>query len=136
PAERLQDNPGGVESIVPYLCRYRVQRANEQTLMELRGEDFVPAPVGDPWRVRRATLDDLSALVALYAGAGDMRRTPPAVERPLRDRRVWLAHNAEGVCAAALTNAETESAAMIGGVFTRPEFRGQGMSRAVTGALC
>jgi predicted GNAT family acetyltransferase len=36
---------------------------------------------------------------------------------------------------AALTNAETSSAAMIGGVFTRPNARGQGLSQAVMSAI-
>jgi predicted GNAT family acetyltransferase len=38
--------------------------------------------------------------------------------------------------AAALTNAETDSLAMIGGVYTPPEWRGRGLSQAVCAALC
>jgi predicted GNAT family acetyltransferase len=75
-------------------------------------------------------------LIALFAGAGDMARTPAGVERPLRDRRVWLALRDGEVVAAALTNAEIEGMGMIGGVYTTPAWRGHGLSQAVCSGLC
>ncbi len=136
PAERLQDNPGGADSLLPYLRRYAVRKADEQTLVTLSAADFVSAPSPDNICIRRATLDDLGALIAFYADAQEMSRVPQAVERPLRDRRIWLACHGDEIRAAALTNAETANAAMIGGVYTQKKWRGQGLSKAVTRALC
>jgi uncharacterized protein len=135
-AERLQDNPGGISSLLPYLSRYTSRDLYVETLMELPMTELRPhtAPAG--FVVRRATLDDLAGLAALYAGAEDMARTPAQIERPLRDRRIWMVEKDGEVVAAALTNAETESLAMIGGVYTAPRWRGAGLSQAVCSALC
>jgi predicted GNAT family acetyltransferase len=81
-------------------------------------------------------MSDLAGLIKLFADAGDMSRTPPAVERPLRDRRVWLALKETEVVAAALTNAETTKLAMMGGVYTAPAWRGNGLSQAICSGLC
>ena len=92
-------------------------------------------------RVRRAEMADLPRLVDFFADAESMTRSPGAVERPLRDTRVWLAESVDGVdgnpiLSTALTNAEVPDRAMIGGVFTPPAFRSRGLSRAVCAALC
>lgn len=134
--ERLQDNPGGVATFLPYLTRYVGGLIEEETLMELPVNGLVLPHVPDGFVARRATMADLPGLIALYADAGDMTRTPAAVERPLRDRRVWVALHDDVIVAAALTNAETSDAAMIGGVFTLPAWRGVGLSQAVCGHLC
>ncbi|MBX3001099.1 MAG: GNAT family N-acetyltransferase [Caldilineaceae bacterium] len=134
-AERLQDNPGGVGSFLPYLRRYRARIVEEEELMILDPADFRPDERKIAATVCRATLADLPALVALYADAGDMSRSPAAVERPLRERRMWVAVVEGEICAAALTNAEIKDAAMIGGVFTRPDMRGKGLSQAVVSAI-
>jgi GNAT superfamily N-acetyltransferase len=135
-AERLQDNPGGVASFLPFLQRYEAHSISEEALMELDVKRFqaLPAPAG--FEIRKATMADLDTLVALFADAGDMSRTPPAVERPLRYRRVWLALAGGKAVSAALTNAETTSMAMIGGVYTAPEWRNRGLSQAVCSGLC
>jgi predicted GNAT family acetyltransferase len=135
PAERLQDNPGGIESFLPYLRRYRAKRVEEEALMILDSADFRPAGAKIATTVRRATLADLAALVDLYADAGDMSRVPDAVERPLRERRAWVAEVNGKIESVALTNAETSQGAMIGGVYTKPPARGQGLSQAVVSAL-
>ncbi len=136
PAARLQDNPGGVANFTSFLKRYRLVQAHVEELMRLDAADFHPRPSPSGATVRRATLDDLPALVALYADAGDMSRSPAGVERPLRDTRVMVAEEAGEVVSAALTNAETATLAMIGGVFTPPRARGRGLSQAVCSALC
>jgi GNAT superfamily N-acetyltransferase len=135
-ARRLQDNPGGIASVLPYIHAYDVLRANVQELMELTDGDLaaVDAPPGS--RVRRATMADLGGLVALYADAEQMTRTPDAVRRPLEATRVWVAESAGAIRAAALTNAEVLGHAMIGGVYTHPAWRGRGLSAAVCAALC
>lgn len=140
-ADRLQDNPGGIASLLPYLTRYAVASLTEEQVMELPDDRTqygglrpCAAPVG--FTVRKASLGDLELLVDLYGDAADMTRTPAGVERPLRDRRVWLAERDGMAVAAALTNAETAKLAMIGGVYTRPAWRGLGLSQAICSALC
>ena len=135
-ADRLQDNPGGVDSFLPYLQRYRARKLGEQELVVLDAVDFCPAAPGPNVAVRKATLDDLPALIDFYAHAEEMSRVPEAVERPLRDRRIWLAEMEGAIRSAALTNAETRDQAMIGGVYTKPDARGRGLSQAVVSALC
>lgn len=135
-ATRLQDNPGGVASVMGYLTRRRVAAVYDEELMTLTPTDFRPrsAPMGA--EVRQATLADLPGLVAFYANAGDMSRSAAGVERPLRDTRVWVAVEEGLVLSAAVTNAETRLAAMIGGVYTTPSQRNRGLSGAVCSALC
>jgi hypothetical protein len=135
-AQRLQDNPGGIPSMLPLLRRYVAAEVNVEELMCLSAADFRPAPAPAGVLVRRATMDDLPALVALYADAEHMARPPAAVERPLRDTRVWVGLADGAVVAAALTNAEATSLAMVGGVYTRPAYRNRGIGQAVVSALC
>ena len=135
-AERLQDNPGGVSTFLPYLTRYVAGSLTEDQVMELPPGSLRQSKAPAGFVVRKAGIDDLKMLIDLFADAADMARTPAAVERPLRDRRVWLAERDGIAVAAALTNAETQTLAMIGGVYTRPEWRGMGLSQAICGALC
>ncbi len=135
-AERLQDNPEGVESFLPYLHNYRAQRIETETLMTLAAADFRPQPPPPGATVRRALDTDLDALIALYADAQEMRRSAEAVRRPLQSRRIWIAEVNGRIESVALTNAETADLAMVGGVYTKPDARGRGLSRAVVSALC
>ena len=136
-AQRLQDNPGGLVSFLPYLHRYEAARVSIQHLMALEAANFAAAPTPRPHvLVRRATLADLPQLVDFYAAAGHMARAKAAVEQPLQSTRLWLAEKQGEILSAALTNAETADLAMVGGVYTKPDARQQGLSRAVCSALC
>ncbi len=140
-SERLQDNPGGVDSVLPWLRTLRAERVDVETLMCLDDGALVAQAPPAGVTVRRATLEDLPALVELYRDAGSMARSPAGVERPLRDTRVYVAERVEStgapqLLAAALTNSETAGMAMIGGVYTPPAQRGRGYSQAVVSALC
>lgn len=134
--ERLQDNPGGVASFLPYLQRYGAEQVEIEEVMDLPAAKFQPLPAPAGVTIRRGALADLNKLVAFYRDAESMARTPAAVERPLRDTRLWLAEENGEVISAALTNAETSQLAMIGGVFTPPTQRGRKLSQAVCSALC
>jgi N-acetylglutamate synthase-like GNAT family acetyltransferase len=134
-AQRLQDNPGGIESFLPYVHNY-VGTFVEETFMQLPNGALKVQPVPEGFVIRKATLDNLATLVRLFADAGDMTRTPAGIERPLRERRVWVALKEGEAVSAALTNAETKTTAMIGGVFTAAEWRGHGLSQAVCSRLC
>jgi len=135
-AERLQDNPGGIASFLPYLRRYHSVKAESEEIMVLDGAHFQPMPAPANVTIRRGRLADLPKLRAFYADAEQMTRSAAAIERPLRDTRLWLAEAAGELVASALTNAETATLAMIGGVYTAPAQRGRGLSQAVCSALC
>jgi predicted GNAT family acetyltransferase len=139
-AARLQDNPGGTPSLLPFLITYGAARIDVEELMRLDCAHFRAQEAPQGWRVRRAIPADLDALADFYAEAGDMARTRAGTERPLRDGRVFVAVDSFGhIGAAALTNAETRTQpllAMIGGVYTAPALRGQGLGKAVCSALC
>jgi hypothetical protein len=135
-ATRLQDNPGGIASFLPFVAQYEVAHLSTQTLMHLNKQAFAPADPPPGVRVRRASLADLDRLAAFYADAEQMTRARAGVEQPLRHRRVWLAEQDGRILSAALTNAETGRLAMIGGVFTAPAARGCGLGKAVCSALC
>ncbi len=135
-AVRLQDNPGGIASFLPYLRRYRAAWVKEEEVMRLERERFCPQPMPQGPVVRRAEPADLEALVRFYGNAEEMRRTPQAVADPLVYRRIWLAEEDGAILAAALTNAEAMGLAMVGGVYTLPQARGRGLGQAVVSGLC
>jgi predicted GNAT family acetyltransferase len=135
-ATRLQDNPSGGASFLPYLQEYEAEKIIEEELMQLDREAFRPQAEPHGFRVRRAHEGDLSALISFYANAGSMTRSRTGVARPLRDLQIWIAERTGVICAAALTNAELSDRAMIGGVFTAPEWRNQGLGQALCSALC
>jgi uncharacterized protein len=135
-AERLQDNPGGVSSFIPYLRNYASERSEEEELMTLTAARFRPVAPQAGIHVRCARHADLDELTDFYAVAETMRRSRKAVERPLNDGYFWVAEADGRIRATALTNAVGGEYAMIGGVYTHPAWRGQGLSQAVCSALC
>ncbi len=133
-AARLQDNTRHTPSFQPFIHRYRAGEEIIEYLCDLDAADF--NPTGALWPVRRATLADFDALCALYAEADDMARTPRGVERPLTSGRVFIVEVGGEIVSSVLTNAETRTAAMIGGVYTPPHHRGHGYAFAAMSALC
>ncbi|RIK39218.1 MAG: hypothetical protein DCC55_18705 [Chloroflexi bacterium] len=136
PAERLQDNPGGTPSLLPFLQRYEMAKIVVEELMELGEGALRPVAPRPGVTIRRATMNDADALIAFYADADEMTRTPAGVIRPIQDTRIWFAAEGDNILSAALTNAETAEYAMIGGVYTKPAARGRALSQAVCTALC
>lgn len=133
-ATRLQDNTRYAASFQPYLRRHRAVVEITEYLCDLDAGDFNPS--GQDWPVRRATLADFDALCAFYAPAEDMARTPRGVERPLTSGRVFVVEVGGEIVSSVLTNAETRTAAMIGGVYTPLQHRGHGYAGAAMVALC
>ena len=113
---------------------YRAQETSTEYLCELDPLDF--NPTCKPWPARRASMADFDALCRFYADAGHMSRTPRAVERPLQAGRVFITEVENQIVSSVLTNAETSTLAMIGGVFTPPAHRGKGYASAAMVALC
>ncbi|MEX1018511.1 MAG: GNAT family N-acetyltransferase [Litorilinea sp.] len=136
PAERLQDNPGGIPSILPYLRAYTAARIDIDELMTLAAPNFRPSAPPPAITVRAAHAGDLDALADFYANADTMQRSRTGVERPLQDGYLWIAESDGEICSTALTNAVGAGYAMIGGVYTPPAWRGHGLSQAVCSALC
>lgn len=135
-AERIQDNPGGISSFLPYISQYQMTKSSSQTFMSLSAARFMPADPRRDIQVRRATVDDLPALSEFYSNAGHMSRSIRGVKQPIERTRLWLAERDGEIYSAALTNAETAQVAMIGGVYTPDNLRANGYSRAVCSALC
>ena len=135
-AERLQDNPGGVSSFLPYIQRYHAVHEEIEEVMVMDVANFLALDAPTNVTVRRGRLADLPKLTPFYADAEQMTRSAAAIERPLRDTRLWLAEANGELLSTALTNAETPTLAMIGGVYTPPAARGRGLSQAVCSALC
>lgn len=133
---RLQDNPGGTKTILPFLNSYEVTKVSVQNFMALAQEDFCPAMVRTDIRIQRAQRCDISKLTQFYSNADHMRRSAKGVSRPVSQTRLWFAEYEGEICSAALTNAEAHDVAMIGGVYTPEELRNRGYSYSVCSALC
>jgi len=133
-AARLQDNTRHVDSFVPFLNRYQEASTSIEYLCDLDPQEFTPSC--KPWPVRRANMSDYDALNDFYTDAGHMSRTPRGVERPLKDGRVFIVEAENQIVSSVLTNAETRTLAMIGGVFTPLAYRGNGYASTAMVALC
>jgi predicted GNAT family acetyltransferase len=107
----------------------------ERRLHFCRLPDLKPA-LTSSHSVRRATLADLPALVAFYSDAEEMSRDEQAVRRCLEQGRIFVTTAQGRIVSAALTNAETQNMAMIGGVYTPPDSRHQGYASACMVAIC
>jgi RimJ/RimL family protein N-acetyltransferase len=120
----------------------RVERREDHIFAELAPRWWLhrwPAPPAGAV-VRCADGADVAALARLYTGAAGFEDLSAAqIYETLRTRvdllRTYLAAVDGEVVAAASTSAETHAAAMIGGVWTDPAWRGRGLSTAVVAAL-
>ncbi len=129
-----------VTQAVP-LAGQRIDRIERHYFAELPGHRFHPSKQRTAAVVRRATRNDINALVDLYYHTdGFEQLTAPQLRRVLTHRithfRTYLAQESQQAAAAASTSAETASAAMIGGVWTAPWARNRGYAQAVVGLLC
>lgn len=130
-----------VAAVMPCLPR-PAQRSEEHAFADLPRHRLRPPPAPPAGAsVRRATRADVPDLVALYrhsAGFEDLapQRLATIMQQRVTHYRTMLARTPHSLIAAASTSAETETAAMIGGVWTAPSVRGQGYGAAVVGALC
>ena len=132
-AQALHGHDKLIARLAKLLRDYEV--AEKRRLHFCRLPELKPA-LTSSYSVRRANLADLPALVAFYADAEEMNRDEQSVRRCLEQCRVFVA-TAEGrIVSAALTNAETGELAIIGGVYTPPDFRYQGYASACLVAIC
>lgn len=115
--------------------RYRMAPPQPMLRMEVTAGSFVhPVGGGGAPTIRRLRGWDAGALNRLYAaGHGPTGYRPDDVEAAV----YWGAYAGRRLVAAAGTHviAPHHGVAMVGNVFTVPEYRGRGLGRRVTGAV-
>lgn len=130
-----------VEAMIAANQRLVIERREEHVFAELTPASRQMAqPARRSGAARRARLSDIEALTQLYTGAAGFENMASAQIRHamygrVRSMRTYVAQVEGQLVAAASTNAETHSAAMVGGVWTDPAWRGRGFSTAVTAAI-
>lgn len=122
-----------VEGILGYLQQSKVLSDHHSYYCSLPRDARLAKP-GYP--TRRATVADVDALVEHYATAGEMSRDGATIRSCLEHNRIFVTELEGTIVSAALTNVETGSMAMIGGVFTPEPLRGRGYASAAMAALC
>ena len=90
---------------------------------------------------RRASMQDIEMLAALYHDAGSMYRSRANVATKLAETRVYVVEEPElgrrpaRIASCALLSPEGSDAGLIGGVYTMPAARGKGYAAACVSAL-
>lgn len=105
---------------------------------------LMPADVPGFHSPRIGTKSDMERLIDFYdLGFYSLARLPTRaawrnrLNEQFAHRTLYLIEDMQGrVAAAALSSAEAGGVAMLGGVATRAEYRGQGLSARCVGALC
>ncbi len=125
-----------LQGLASRLRSVRVSRLELSYLMRL---DAPPPPgVASIGETRRATMEDLDPLAALYVTAGPMYRARSNISERLLTGRVFITPEpgaTDRVVSCAVLNVEGASAALLGGVFTTPAWRGRGFAAACTASL-
>jgi predicted GNAT family acetyltransferase len=140
-AEFVMGRADLVDAVLRENPQLGIDQREDHYLAGLAFQDFRPAPsLRSSAAIRRAGIGDVGALTRLYLGAeGFESMTAEQIARVMQGRvtllRTYLAESDTDIVAAASTSAEARSAAMIGGVWTGPAHRNQGLSTAVVAAL-
>jgi RimJ/RimL family protein N-acetyltransferase len=119
----------------PDYCHFRTLHADQLA---------VPPPAAGFPAPRLASTHDMERLIDFYeTGFYSLARLPSRaawrnrLTEQFAHRTLYLVENNHGrVVSAALSSAEAEGVAMLGGVATLPEYRGKGLSALCVGALC
>lgn len=127
--ETLLGQSPGVATVYDRLEGYR-GTVYDQDFAVLREK---PAPIPYVGTPRRARPADLDALTAVYANAEDLSRPRAAVESQLP--ATWLVEDSNAITSVACFSAQTDHAAMIGGVVTPPEHRRKGYASTMIHAM-
>jgi len=132
PPSQVRSFVGRPEAIDPLVDRLSGSRGTVyvQRFAVMR---VAPEPIRPAGTPRPARLSDLDALAEIYADAEDLSRPRSAVAEQLS--RTWLVEDNGQITAVAARSAQTDRAAMIGGVFTPPEHRRKGYGSTVVHAL-
>jgi uncharacterized protein len=124
-----------IEEMMAKSQRYRFGTVHHDYFCALQEEDFVPGSVEG---VRKSDLSDEQAVHHLYAQGEFHHITGDVYRRRLSESgcRSFVLETGGRMVSTAGTSAETNEAAMIGGVFTLGDERGKGYGSRVMTALC
>jgi len=128
-----------IQNLRGAMRRYHPTGIEKSLFLQLTQPPECPAEVLK--RARRARLEDLNGLAALYANAWTMYRSRVNVASKLAETRVFVVEEPgigsqpSEIVSCALLNMESAGAGLIGGVFTSPTARGKGYAAACTAAL-
>jgi RimJ/RimL family protein N-acetyltransferase len=119
----------------PDYCHFRTLHA-DQLVVPPPSQGFSPPRV--------ASTGDMERLIDFYeTGFYSLARLPSRaawhnrLSEQLAHRTLYVIEDSAGrVVSAALSSAEAEGVAMLGGVATLPDYRGKGLSALCVGALC
>lgn len=119
-------------------------RGDHCPFVTLHPAALVAPPAAAAWSPRPAGLADLEALIDFYIGGFYSLAYLPTraawatrLTEQLAQRTLYCLTDPTGcIVSAALSSAETPSAALIGGVATLEAYRGQGLSTRCVAALC
>jgi predicted GNAT family acetyltransferase len=133
--------PDLVEAMIAANPQLAIARREDHVLAELTLANRRTAQAEPRGGVaRRARATDIEALAQLYTGAAGFEgmtreQIRGVMHGRVRSLRTYVVEMDGRLVAAASTNAETHAAAMVGGVWTAPAWRGRGFSTAVTAAI-
>lgn len=120
-----------LEMVREMVSEYRVLHFYTMAVSE---EGFKPAQSPEGVEVKRLSEAELGDFIELNASRGRTMSTEKA-RSVLRKRRYYGAYIDETLASMACTYLRTNEVAVVGDVYTRPEFRGRGLARAVTTAV-
>lgn len=111
-----------------YYCRYE-----QHNFCLLDNKKFKPIIKN---KVKKATIKDLDKLIEFYKNAQHMDRSEQEIRENLKYNRIIIAELDNVIVSSALTNTETPSIGILGGIYTKPEYRSQGFSISCVSKLC
>jgi predicted GNAT family acetyltransferase len=129
----INGRPTLVTGVFERVHNYDVKFDHDAFYCALSSTIQLPAPLHP---TRRATVNDIPALVRLYATAGEMKRDVDSIRGCLAHNRIYVTEVSGEIVSASLSNVETSRMAMVGGVFTLEPVRNRGYASAALTALC
>jgi N-acetylglutamate synthase-like GNAT family acetyltransferase len=129
----VQGRESLVDAVSGYLHACRVARTRNCHYCTMPPGSPLPTP---SLPVRRATASDVEPLARLYEDAGEMLRDADSIRFVLEYNRIFVTEVQSHIVSVALTNVETSTMAMIGGVYTPEPWRNRGYATAAMAALC
>ncbi|MBT9549170.1 MAG: GNAT family N-acetyltransferase [Candidatus Sericytochromatia bacterium] len=117
------------------------ETAPTQVLCRYEAQDFCfqssPLPVlAHGLTVRQADVSDLDKLFYFYKRSEGMEaRSIESLKQTIKQDKLFYIQKMGKIISAALTHCETDQAALIGGVYTPPAYRGKGYGKACVHGL-
>ncbi|HZG85487.1 GNAT family N-acetyltransferase [Paenibacillus sp.] len=147
-AERIREGPGAEMVSGPshvaerFRSEFAFRREKQMYFAERPASCEAPLPDAPEENVRVASAGDIEAVCALLDGIaefdsnGSARRDSMRLAIESGTGRTYFVERDGRVVATASTSAENSMSAMVVGVATHPDYRGQGLATRVTSKLC